>query len=150
MPRTDLFLFESVYGRDAFRAKVGEPAALARVVHNGVTRAEFEPIATKPDAADLVFVGELRTLKGVDVLIDAIALLAREGQRVSVTIVGDGPDRAAFETAGRRARCSATGYVSSAARRLALPLRSGGGSSCRRARNRCPISSSKRRRPACR
>ena len=46
----------------------------SRVVHNGVTRAEFEPIATKPDAADLVFVGELRTLKGVDVLIDAIAL----------------------------------------------------------------------------
>jgi glycosyltransferase involved in cell wall biosynthesis len=96
--RTDLFLFESVYGQDAFRAKVGEPAALSRVVHNGVTRAEFEPIATKPDAADLVFVGELRTLKGVDVLIDAIALLAREGQRVSVTIAGDGPDRAAFET----------------------------------------------------
>jgi glycosyltransferase involved in cell wall biosynthesis len=96
--RTDLFLFESVYGQDAFRAKVGEPAALSRVVHNGVTRAEFEPIATKPDAADLVFVGELRTLKGVDVLIDAIALLAREGQRVSVIIAGDGPDRAAFET----------------------------------------------------
>ena len=96
--RTDLFLFESVYGQDAFRAKVGEPAALSRVVHNGVTRAEFEPIATKPDAADLVFVGELRTLKGVDVLIDAISLLAREGQRVSVTIAGDGPDRAAFET----------------------------------------------------
>src|SRR5947199_406832 len=66
--RTDLFLFESVYGRDAFRAKVGEPRALTRVVHNGVTRGEFEPVATKPDAADLVFVGELRTLKGVDVL----------------------------------------------------------------------------------
>src|SRR4051812_38912746 len=57
--RTDLFLFESVYGQGAFRAKVGEPSALSRVVHNGVTRAEFEPIATKPDAADLVFVGEL-------------------------------------------------------------------------------------------
>ena len=25
MQRTDLFLFESAYGRDAFRAKVGEP-----------------------------------------------------------------------------------------------------------------------------
>ena len=25
MPRTDLFLFESAYGRDAFRSKVGEP-----------------------------------------------------------------------------------------------------------------------------
>ena len=43
---------------------------------------------------DLVFVGELRTLKGVDVLIEAIALLAREGRTVTTTIVGDGPDRA--------------------------------------------------------
>ena len=38
MRRTDLFLFESRYGRDAFRAKIGDPRALARVVHNGVTR----------------------------------------------------------------------------------------------------------------
>ena len=36
--RTDLFLFESAYGRDVFRAKVGDPGELARAcVHNGVT-----------------------------------------------------------------------------------------------------------------
>src|SRR5258706_3619341 len=35
--RTDLFLFESGYGRDVFTAKVGAPKALVRVVHNGVT-----------------------------------------------------------------------------------------------------------------
>src|SRR5262249_54300776 len=36
--RTDLFLFESHYGRDTFAAKIGDPAthALVRVVHNGV------------------------------------------------------------------------------------------------------------------
>jgi glycosyltransferase involved in cell wall biosynthesis len=95
--RTDLFLFESAYGRDAFRAKVGEPSALTRVVHNGVARSEFEAVVTAADAADLVFVGELRMLKGVDVLIDALALLAREGQRIRIVIAGDGPDRAAFE-----------------------------------------------------
>jgi glycosyltransferase involved in cell wall biosynthesis len=95
--RTDLFLFESAYGRNVFRAKVGNPGELARVVHNGVTAAEFEPVVTDPQATDLVFVGELRALKGVDVLIAAIALLAREGLRLSATIVGEGPDRAAFE-----------------------------------------------------
>ena len=95
--RTDLFLFESAYGRDVFRAKVGDPGARARVVHNGVTPAEFAPITTDPQASDLVFVGELRVLKGVDVLIEAIALLAREGRSLSATIVGEGPDRAAFE-----------------------------------------------------
>ena len=36
-------------------------------------------------------------LKGVDVLIAAIAALKREGRSVSATIVGEGPDRAAFE-----------------------------------------------------
>jgi glycosyltransferase involved in cell wall biosynthesis len=95
--RTDLFLFESAYGRDVFRQKLGDPGKSARVVHNGVTQAEFEPIVTDPLAADLVFVGELRVLKGVDVLIQAIALLEQDGLSLSATIVGDGPDRAAFE-----------------------------------------------------
>ena len=39
MRRTELFLFESRYGRDVFTAKVGAPAGLVRVVHNGVTAA---------------------------------------------------------------------------------------------------------------
>src|SRR5262245_31793972 len=67
MRRTDLFLFESAFGRDAFRAKIGEPRAPVRVVHNGVTAPEFDPVVPDPHARDLVFVGELRSLKGVDV-----------------------------------------------------------------------------------
>ena len=97
MPHTDLFLFESRFGRDAFRAKVGDPGPRGRVVHNGVGPDEFAPIAVDHQATDLVFVGELRHLKGVDVLIKAIAQLAREGRNVSATIVGEGPDRTAFE-----------------------------------------------------
>jgi glycosyltransferase involved in cell wall biosynthesis len=99
--RTDLFLFESYYGRDTFAAKVGAPGpdALVRVVHNGVADAEFLPVKPAPDATDLVFVGELRLLKGVDVLIDAIARLARDGRMVTATIVGDGADRGTFESA---------------------------------------------------
>ena len=100
MGRTDLFLFESAYSRDVFRAKVGEPGARSRVIHNGVAAAEFEPVTGNSSATDLVFVGELRMLKGVDVLLAAVALLACEGTNVGVTIVGEGPDRAAFETAG--------------------------------------------------
>jgi glycosyltransferase involved in cell wall biosynthesis len=97
--RTDLFLFESYYGRDTFAAKVGDPGAraLVRVVHNGVADAEFLPVKTAPDATDLVFIGELRKLKGVDVLIEAVARLRQEGRSVTATIVGDGADRAAFE-----------------------------------------------------
>src|SRR5262245_1448468 len=95
--RTDLFLFESAYGRDVFKAKIGEPPSLVRVVHNGVTDDEFQPIVVSQSATDLLFVGELRMLKGVDVLIAAIRQLVAEGRNVTATLVGDGPDRAQFE-----------------------------------------------------
>lgn len=99
--RTDLFLFESQYGRETFAAKIGKPGpdALMQVVHNGVAEAEFLPVKPALDATDLVFVGELRKLKGVDLLIDAIATLARDGRGVTATIVGDGSDRTIFEAA---------------------------------------------------
>jgi glycosyltransferase involved in cell wall biosynthesis len=96
MLRGDLFLFESAYSADIFRKKIGTPRGLVRVVHNGVSRAEFEPIVTKPDATDLVFMGELRPVKGIDVLIDAIARLRDAGRTVTATLVGDGPDREAL------------------------------------------------------
>ena len=80
MRRTDLFLFESAYGRDAFTAKVGTPAgARARGAQRRHARPNSPPVAPDADATDLVFVGELRMLKGIDVLIEAIALLARDG-----------------------------------------------------------------------
>jgi len=101
MQRTDLFLFESAYARDVFLAKIGDPGDRARVVHNGVTEEEFEPVATDPQATDLVFVGELRMLKGVDLLIKALAALAKQGRRVTATIVGDGPDRKTFEATAK-------------------------------------------------
>jgi len=71
--RSDLIVFESAYSADVFRIKVGQTQGLSRIVHNGVTAGEFEPVAVAPDATDLLFIGELRLLKGVDVLIDAIA-----------------------------------------------------------------------------
>src|SRR3954447_9238826 len=95
MARTELFLFESRYGRDAFTAKIGMPRSLVRVVHNGVTAEEFTQVAPHEKATNVVFIGELRMLKGVDVLLDALALLARD-RRVTATIVGDAPDAQQF------------------------------------------------------
>jgi glycosyltransferase involved in cell wall biosynthesis len=94
MLRTDLFLFESIYSSDIFRRKIGDAGKRVRVVHNGVARAEFEQVPLAPDATDLMFIGELRPVKGIDVLIDAIARLHGEGRNVTATLVGDGPDRA--------------------------------------------------------
>jgi glycosyltransferase involved in cell wall biosynthesis len=102
MRRTELFLFESAYGRDAFTTKIGTPSSLVRVVHNGVTQEEFADVAPQPDATDVVFIGELRHLKGVDVLLDALAILAREGCPMSATIIGAGPDADQFRVQAER------------------------------------------------
>jgi len=96
MRRGDLFLFESGYSADVFRQKIGKPGGLVRVVHNGLSHQEFEPIATRSDATDLVFMGEFRPVKGVDVLINAVAQLRRDGRVVTATLVGDGPERGAL------------------------------------------------------
>jgi glycosyltransferase involved in cell wall biosynthesis len=90
--RTDLFLFESTYIADLFRTVIGKPHALVRVVRNGISEAEFETIAPRPDATDIVCVGELRPVKAMDVLIEAIAIMARSGRKVTATIAGEGPD----------------------------------------------------------
>ncbi len=97
MLRGDLFLFESAYSADIFRNKIGTPRGLVRVVHNGVSRTEFEPIVTRPDATDLVFLGELRPVKGIDVLLEALARLRSAGRTVTATLVGDGPERGALQ-----------------------------------------------------
>ena len=93
MLRGDLFLFESAYSAEVFRRKIGTPRGLVRIVPNGVSEKEFVPVKTRADATDLVFMGEFRPVKGVDVLIDAIAKLDRLGRPVTATLVGDGPDR---------------------------------------------------------
>ncbi len=88
--RTDLLLFESAFIERLFREKIGKPAALWRIVPNGVGDDEFAVVEPSADATDLLYIGELRTLKGVDVLLDAIAALRDRGLRLTATIVGAG------------------------------------------------------------
>jgi glycosyltransferase involved in cell wall biosynthesis len=118
MLRGDLFLFESGYSADVFRQKIGTPAGLVRVVHNGVSRKEFEPIATRSDATDLVFMGEFRPVKGIDVLINAVAQLRRDGRVITATLVGDGPERDAL-----RAQVARLSLIDVVQFRPAMPAR---------------------------
>jgi len=89
--RTDLFLFESAYVAGLFRSAIGRPPATMRVIHNGVSDAEFAPVTAAGGATDLVSIGELRQIKAFDVLIAALAVLKESGRPVSATIAGEGP-----------------------------------------------------------
>jgi glycosyltransferase involved in cell wall biosynthesis len=102
MPRGNLYLFESAYSADVFRAKIGQPQGLVRVVHNGVSRAEFAPVTPVPDATDLLFVGEFRPVKGIDTLLDALAILHRSGLPLTATLVGGGPAAVALQAQAAR------------------------------------------------
>lgn len=90
---TDMFLFESRFIAGRFEAHIGHlPRTGHRVVLNGISPAEFEPIDHSRAAFDLLYLGELRAAKGVDTLILALAALRREGVTPRILIVGSGPD----------------------------------------------------------
>lgn len=82
----------------------GRERLRVRVVANAVDPALFYPAATPPSAPpyNLVTVGGLRWVKGLDVLWSALAELRRERSDWHLQVVGDGPERAHHEQALRR------------------------------------------------
>jgi len=115
--RTDGLLFESDYAARTYREKVGEPACALKVVHNGLQENEFRPVKPDDYAAEFLFVGELRTLKGVDVLIEALHNV-NESRAARLVIVGEGPDEMAF-----RELVEETGLTAAARFAGAMPAR---------------------------
>jgi glycosyltransferase involved in cell wall biosynthesis len=101
-PLTDLFLFESSYVAELYRTAIGRPCAMVRVVRNGIAESEFEPVTPRQDATDIVCVGELRPVKAIDVLVEALAILAQSGRRVTATIAGEGPEAAKLQAQANR------------------------------------------------
>lgn len=98
MAQTSAIIFESSYAQTTYSALIGAPTCPTQVIHNGLTPDEFIPVPPAPDAADFVFVGELRDLKGIHVLIDALAGVKRpDGKPATLVMAGDGGARAALE-----------------------------------------------------
>ena len=97
MRATDVFLFESAFIGGRFHERVGTPRGLVRTVWNGIGADEFVPVVPQDDAADFVYVGELRAAKGIDTLLEALARLRRtEGRARKIVLVGNGPDEQAL------------------------------------------------------
>ena len=59
----------------------------------------FFPRPEIPRDRELVFVGRLVSDKGLDVLLEALGLLAKRNQSPRLTVVGDGPERRGMEAA---------------------------------------------------
>lgn len=97
LKRSGGLIFESQYSSDVFGQKVAVPTGAARVIHNGLHEDEFTPVATAANAQDILFIGEMRVLKGVGTLLEALALLARQERPFRALLIGDGPDKQAFQ-----------------------------------------------------
>lgn len=89
-------LFVCDYEKNAFAAKIGLGSKRHAVIHNGLWPEEFATASPAAGAADILFIGDMRMLKGVDVLIDALAVL-NAGRPVTACLVGDGPDLERFK-----------------------------------------------------
>ena len=100
--RTDVFLFESEYVAGRHRSYVGGPERVTRIVHNGLSEAEFAPIVPARDRYDLLYVGELREAKGLPVLLQAFARLRAQGRPLRLLMVGSGPDADAVRASADR------------------------------------------------
>jgi glycosyltransferase involved in cell wall biosynthesis len=93
---TDRLIFVSRYEMEGYEMKVGKPRCPTSLVYNGLSPEEFEPVANTPGAADFLYIGMMRDLKGPDVFLNAIKQLERGGKSVKAVFVGDGPDKPAY------------------------------------------------------
>lgn len=79
------------------RAIADRLSAPCTVIPNPYRSDIFKQLPDSVRDRDLIFVGRLVSDKGATLLLQAVAGLARDGLRPSVTLVGDGPERPVLE-----------------------------------------------------
>lgn len=95
--KTDAMLFVADYERRTYRRKIGDLACPSVIIYNGLDDDEFTPVTPDKDAADFLFIGELRLLKGPDLVIDALQQINKGRKKpASLIMVGAGVDSAAL------------------------------------------------------
>jgi glycosyltransferase involved in cell wall biosynthesis len=95
---TDALIHVSTYEAEMYRQKIGIPRCRSAVIRNGLREDEFIPVTPKNDAHDLLFLGMLRDLKGIDVFLEAIARLEMAyGRKVTAHVVGQAEEPGHYE-----------------------------------------------------
>lgn len=72
------------------------------IVHCGVNPADFARVRHFERGNRLLFVGRLAAVKGVPILLDAMAAIIAKNSEATLTIAGDGPDRKDLEAQAER------------------------------------------------
>lgn len=93
---TDGLILVSRYSAETYQRKIGDIRCPYRVIHNGLGENEFKSLAASGGGRTFVFVGELRLLKGVDVLLQALSMVETQ-RKISLLIFGAGPDADLFK-----------------------------------------------------
>jgi glycosyltransferase involved in cell wall biosynthesis len=95
---TDALVHVSAYEAEAYRAKVGMPRCRVAVIRNGLREEEFVPVTPRNDARDLLFLGMLRDLKGVDVFLEAMAKVdTAYGRKLTAHVIGQAEEPGRYE-----------------------------------------------------
>jgi len=93
----DRIITPSEYFAEAVRGDVGKVPIT--VLANGIEDLPGIEDATAPDPYHVVYVGRLTRVKGVHVLVDAVRRLQEQGIKARLSVVGDGDERGALESA---------------------------------------------------
>jgi glycosyltransferase involved in cell wall biosynthesis len=100
---TDHILFVSGYEERVYREKVGAPRAKSSLVYNGLRANEFDPVPPMTGAADFLYIGMMRDLKGPDIFLDALAETERRtGRKLTAHMVGAGDDLPNYKAQAER------------------------------------------------
>jgi glycosyltransferase involved in cell wall biosynthesis len=100
---TDAIVHVSAYEADTYRRKVGMPRCEAIVIRNGLRPDEYVPVMPDAGARDLLYLGMLRSLKGIDVFLEALARLkAEHGRTATAHVIGQTDELATYEEMARR------------------------------------------------
>lgn len=91
---TDSLVFVCDYEKNTYIERVGSPRARWQRIYNGISEAEFSPVTKEADGVDVLYIGNMRDLKGPDLFIEAFLRAERLiGRPLTGLMVGNGPQR---------------------------------------------------------
>lgn len=105
LKKSDLLIYISNACKISFEKKFNLAKKKSVIIYNGI-RDDFFYMKPKPkfnnNVTNIIFIGRLVKVKGVDRLINVVANLIKEQYNISLTIVGEGEERHNLEELARK------------------------------------------------